>query len=72
MSVLSYSALFSPGEPSVLGNTPVTLDEKIVPSSISKILPVVCSCISWPRAPNFFVFGSINVKVPIPVILSLT
>ena len=72
MFVLLYSAFFSPCYPSVLGKTPVTLEVNIVPSSISNISPVVCSCISCPNAPNILVFGSIKVSVPIPVTLSLT
>lgn len=65
-------AFFSPTDPRSPLLIEVMSDSKILPSLISNLVPVVCSRISCPKAPNLLVLGSIKVNVPIPTMLSLT
>ena len=56
-----YIAFFSPTDPRSPLLIEVTSDSKILPSLISNLVPVVCSRISCPKAPNLLVLGSIKV-----------
>ena len=70
ISLSLIEAFFSPNIPFEFLLISTTFDSYILPSLLSTINPVVESIISWPKAPNIFVFGSIKVKVPIPAIVS--
>ena len=62
-------ALFSPDNPGI-----AFLIEFIFESTTNPFLFSISSLFSyipWPSDANLFVFGSINVNVPIPIILSL-